>query len=49
MVCHHQVTSDGVQKALEVIKKACEQPDSVTQAQQPATASAATSYAGGDR
>lgn len=44
MVCHHQVTSDGVQKALEVIKKACEQPDSVAQAQQPATA--ATSYAG---
>ena len=50
MVCHHQVSRESVERALEVIRRACEEPGSVTQlaAQQPAAA-LAISYAGGDR
>jgi len=44
MVCHHQVTADGVARAIEVITKACEQPDWVTAGK---ATGVTTSYAGG--
>lgn len=44
MVCHHQVTADGVERALEVIGKACAQPDWVAAA--AAGGGKAASYAG---
>jgi len=45
MVCHHQVNAEGVELALEIIGKACAEPDWVMKA----PASAAASYAGGGR
>ena len=47
MVCHHQVTADDVARTLEVIGKACAEPDWVADLAGAAKSSAATSYAGG--
>ena len=42
MVCHHQVTAEGVSRAIEVIEKACAEPDWVT----AVDGAKAASYAG---
>jgi hypothetical protein len=48
MVTHHQVAAEDVERALEVITRACEQPDwVVATAAAPAAAATATAYAGG--
>jgi threonine aldolase len=43
MVCHHQVSAEGVERTIDVISKACAQPDWV----KAADGSKAASYAGG--
>ena len=44
MVCHHQVTAEGVARTLEVMGSACADPESVLAA---SSTNAAPTYASG--
>lgn len=46
MVCHHQIDAGGVERTLEVIERACREPDWVMA---ETTINSATGYAGGSK